>query len=266
MARTQDNDTVAVLRAQILRIERRSGVLAHDAARLACGATKIDAHLCGGLEQGTTHEVMGRGADTSLGYYPTRWIATILSRTTGPVAWIYTGCLNLLAEGLFQAGLSPDRLICLHAAPDRVLGMTEDILRETGLAAVVTDFDRSPGLTASRRLRLAAEGSGQTAFLLRRASRMDDTALLHPTASSTRWRVGPAPYPAGAAPVAFRPGRPRMRVELLRHRGGRAGEWIVETEHAPDHLAVASSLADRPVAPTWIAPPASLPAAGDARP
>jgi len=40
MARTQDNDTVAVLRAQILRIERRSGVLAHDAARLACGATK----------------------------------------------------------------------------------------------------------------------------------------------------------------------------------------------------------------------------------
>ncbi|MEZ7137989.1 ImuA family protein [Komagataeibacter sp. SM21] len=266
MARTQDNDTVAVLRAQILRIERRSGVLAHDAARLACGATKIDTHLCGGLERGTTHEVIGRGADTPLGYYPTRWIAAILSRTTGPVAWIHTGRLNLLGEGLSQAGLSPDRLICLHAAPDRVLGLTEDVLRETGLAAVVTDFDQPLGLTASRRLRLAAEGSGQTAFLLRRARKMDDPALVHPTASSTRWRVGPAPFPAGTAPVAFRPGRPRMHVELLRHRGGRAGEWIVETEHAPDHLAVVSPLADRPAAPAWIAQPADFPTAGHARP
>lgn len=266
MAGTRPNDTIAMLRARILRMERESGASLHETGRLSCGCPEIDIHLSGGLEQGTTHEILGRGVDTALGCYATRWIAFILSHTTGTVAWVHTALLDLHAAGLAQAGLQPDRLICLHTTPGNVLGLTEDLLRETGLVAVVTDFDRPMTLTASRRLRLAAEGTGQTAFLLRRAARSNDPALLQPSACTTRWRIGPMPWPDGQDCLAFHPGRPRMRVELLRHRGGRAGEWIVETEHAPHHLSVVSPLADRPVASTWFPRSSSIPPAGHAQP
>ena len=89
-----------------------------------------------------------------------------------------------------QAGLSADRVIYVEARdPKTVLLVMEESLRHTGLAAVVGEIDGQIGLTASRRLQLAAEKSGVMGLLLRRPRRKADDIASEPTAARTRWRA-----------------------------------------------------------------------------
>ncbi|MDP3254902.1 MAG: hypothetical protein Q8M82_02805, partial [Bosea sp. (in: a-proteobacteria)] len=75
-------------------------------------------------------------------------------------------------------------------------------------------------LTASRRLALAAEGSGATTLVLRAA------VAPQPSAASTRWQVASLP---SRALEANAPGAPAFSLRLLRHRGGLGEcEWRVE--------------------------------------
>src|SRR5204862_4787432 len=206
---------------------------------------------------------------------------------TGPVLW----CLkrpDLYGPGLLAHGLDPGRLVIVCAKrDDELVWAIEEGLRSPGLAAVVGEIGRLP-MVAGRRLQLAAERSGVTAFLLRRWRNGEQARAERerPSAALTRWRIAALPsdpHPSTAprrtpSPVipGSSPGRggvgwgqsgvregnwigtPRWRVALLRCRGGAPAQWGVESGAVPmalgvagaaGHVALSAALADRPAAP-----------------
>jgi protein ImuA len=210
---------------------------------LPFGLTDIDACLPGGgLARGALHEVIEAGLASEFAGCTTLFAAGIAARLKGPVLW----CLvrrDLFAPGLLRAGLHPDRVIYAEAEREReILPLIEEGLREKGLAAVVGEVSRL-GLTASRRLQLAAEATGVTALIIRRWWTVAEKELMGlPSAAVTRWRISPF---ASHAPPTPGLGRTRWRVELLRCRGGDPHSWIVEACDAKGRLALPADLADR---------------------
>jgi protein ImuA len=181
----------------------------------------------------------------------------------GVILW----CLprpDLYGPGLATHGLDPGRVVLVRASRDaEILWAMEEGLRAPGIVAVVGEVGSLP-MVASRRLQLAAERSGITAFLLRRwrdgGQAARERAL--PNAAVTRWRIAalpsqppPIPSPArgGGLGWGLGVGRPRWRVELLRCRGGEPASWEMpawemEVPDATDHVSLAAALADRPAA------------------
>src|SRR3546814_3698115 len=94
---------------------------------------------------------------------------------------------DLFAPALAQAGLPPDRVIYVEAGDDKtVLACVEEGLRHGGLGAVVAEIGRL-SMTASRRLQLAAEGTGAIGLALRRWRRQTEaTDFGQPTAAIDR--------------------------------------------------------------------------------
>src|ERR1700675_1893610 len=117
-----------------------------------------------------------------------------------------------------QAGLMPDRVIYVEAGDEKsVLICFEEGLRHGGLGAVVAEVARLP-MTTSRRLQLAAEGSGGIGIALRRWRRQTEASDFgQPTAATTRWRVSALPSTPLPVPGV---GRPHWLVELIRCRAG----------------------------------------------
>jgi protein ImuA len=115
--------------------------------------------------------------------------AGIAARLRGQVLW----CLSrqdLFAPSLAQAGLAPDRVIYIEAGDEKtVLICFEEGLRHSGLGAVVAEVARL-SMTASRRLQLAAEGSGTIGIAIRRWRRPAEAVDFgQPTASVARWQL-----------------------------------------------------------------------------
>jgi protein ImuA len=226
------------LRARIARIE---GAGVRHAA-VPFGVDALDARLPGGgIATGALHEIAG-GTDLADDASATIFLAGILARIEGPVLW----CLrwrDLFAPALHLAGLHPDRVIHVEAGSDaNVLLAMEECLRHAGLGGVVGEIGKY-STTASKRLQLAAEGSGVAAFVFRRSSKADQEA--EGTAAVTRWRITAAPSEDLGIPSL---GRPRWRVELERVRGGNPHAWIVEGCEAPGRIALPAALVDRPAA------------------
>jgi len=245
------------LRERIRRIERPAA--AHGV--LSSGIAAIDRALPGGgLARGALHEILGMGGDEEDGALAAAFAAGIIGRlgAGGNVLW----CLpraDLYGPGLAACGLDPGCLVLVRAARDaEILWAMEEGLRAPGIAAVIGEVSALPPVT-SRRLQLAAEGSGITAFLLRRWRNAEAATRERnlPNAAATRWRISTLPsVPAGGKPGV---GHPRWRVELLRCRGGGPGCWEVavgkgQVRDAADPLSVAETLADRPIAPRGTAP------------
>ena len=126
--------------------------------------------------------------------------------------------------GLSAWGLDPGDLILVRVADAAsLLAAGEEALRSGAAGAVIMSGwgeAKVHGLTASRRLMMAAR-SGSTLGLLVRAN-----AEPAPSAAETRWSIAAAP----SAPLsANAPGRPAFRARLLRSRSGAPpGEWIME--------------------------------------
>jgi protein ImuA len=141
-------------------------------------------------------------------------------------------------------GLHPNRVIYAGTSRDgEILPLIEEGLHEKGLGAVVGEVTKL-GLTASRRLQLAAETSGVTALVIRRWWTVAQKDLTHlPTAALTRWRITPA---ASERMPADGFGRARWQVELMRCRGAEPCSWIVEACDAQGRLALPANLAHRP--------------------
>jgi protein ImuA len=156
----------------------------------------------------------------------------------GHVVWIGPRD-DLFAPGLSALGLAPERLIVVRAgARDARLWALEEALRSPGLAAVLAEVDRLT-LTQSRRLQLAAEAKGVTAFLLRPLVACDA-----PCAAVTRWRISALPDTTQCW------GPPQWQVELFRCRGGRTGTWSMAWREGGFHeiksaLALAADPGDR---------------------
>jgi protein ImuA len=245
--------SLVTLRDRIRRIERpnarRHGVLPF-------GIDAVDRVLPGGgLALGALHEILGAGADEEDGAAAAGFAAGIAGRLgSGQVLW----CLkrgDLYGPGLAEHGLDPARIVLARAKrDDDILWALEEGLRTSnspgnspgGIAAVVGEVGRVP-MVAGRRLQLAAERSGITAFLLRRWQSGGEAAAERerPSAAVTRWRVAAIPSLLGDEPGI---GTPRWRVELLRCRGGEAAVWDVEVADATGALSLSAALADRPAA------------------
>ncbi|URW75907.1 damage-inducible mutagenesis protein [Sphingomonas donggukensis] len=229
---------LAELRARIAEVE---GSPTHRAT-MPFGVDALDRKLPGGgLATGALHEVAG-SPELADDASATIFLAGILARMEGPVFW----CLrwrDLFAPALHLAGLHPDRVIHVEAGSDaNVLLAMEECLRHPGLAGVVGEITKYT-TTASKRLQLAAETSGVTAFVFRRASKPEVVA--DGTAAVTRWRVAAAPsVPLGIPSL----GRPRWEVALERVRGGNPRRWIVEGCDAQGRIGLSTALVDRPAA------------------
>jgi protein ImuA len=219
----QPASKAAVLAELRGRIRRMEGIGGADGSRLLpLGVPAVDQALPdGGLPLGCLHEVIGE--NDPFNSVATGFSAAILARIAerqGQVIWITRGD-DLYAPGIAAYGLKPERLIVVRARRDAdILWAMEESLRCRTLGAVlgeIGDID----MVASRRLQLAAEASGVTGLLLRSASRR-----LGATASVTRWSLSAAP----SRPIDGEPGLglPRWRTKLLRCRGGRPGEWLLE--------------------------------------
>src|ERR687897_2649220 len=187
------------LRTALARLDRPAP---HEGgAILPLGLPGIDRALPGGgLARGCLHELCGapdQGA--ALGF-----AAVLLGRLMGDgghVVWIGPRD-ELFGPGLAELGLAPERLILVRArARDARLWALEEALRSSGLAAALAEVDQLT-LTQSRRLQLAAEAKGVTAFLLRPLSACDapgaapEAASAAATVSMTRWRITPLPEEA----------------------------------------------------------------------
>src|SRR5215470_9633190 len=243
------------LRERVRRIERPAAT-AHGV--LPFGVAAIDQVLPGGgFARGALHEIMGMGGGEEDGALAAAFAATILGRLAasptspsheGMVLW----CLprpDLYGPGLAAHGLDPERVVLVRTSRDaEILWAMEEGLRSPGIAAVVGEVGTLPAV-ASRRLQLAAERSGATAFLLRRWREGGQAARERalPNAATTRWRVAALPsQPSRGEPGV---GRPQWRVVLLRCRGGEPGCWEMEVPDATDHVSLAAALAARPAAP-----------------
>ena len=238
------------LRERVRRIERPT---ATARGVLPFGVAGIDRALPdGGLARGALHEILGAGGDEEDGALAAAFAAGILGRLTvsgdGMVLW----CLprpDLYGPGLAAHGLDPGRVVLISTPRDtEILWAMEEGLRAPGIVAVVGEVGTLTA-TASRRLQLAAERSGITAFLLRRwrdgGQAARERAL--PNAAVTRWRI----TTMHSIPLRSEPGvgRLRWRVELLRCRSGEPACWEMEVPDATDHVSLAAALADRPAAP-----------------
>jgi protein ImuA len=119
-----------------------------------------------------------------------------------------------------------------------VLACFEEALRHRGLGAVVAEVSRL-SITASRRLQLAAEGSGTIGLALRRWRRQAEAVeFAQPTAATTRWRISALPSTPLPVPGV---GRARWRLELLRCRGEEPATFEVEACDDKGRLALVSS-------------------------
>lgn len=234
----------SILDALRQRLQALDGGAQRRRAVLPFGVPAIDARLPdGGLALGALHEVAG-GGNGAIDGAAALFAAGIATRTRGRVLWCVTR-QDLFAPALAQAGLEPDRVIYVEAGDEKaVLACFEEGLRQhSGLGAVVAEVERL-SMTASRRLQLAAEGSGAIGIAVRRLP-----AFLHmrgrsadaydffaqPTAAVTRWRVGALPsVPLPVTGV----GRARWRLDLARCRGGEAACFDVESCDAQGRLAL----------------------------
>lgn len=113
-------------------------------------------------------------------------------------------------------------MIYVEAGDDKTaLACMEEGLRHDGLGAVIAEVARLS--TASRRLQLAAEGTGSIGIALPRWRRQTEaTDFGQPTAAMTRWRV--SVLPSTKLPVQG-VGRHRWVVELIRARAGESADF-----------------------------------------
>lgn len=309
MPHTASTDNVAPS-AKIAELRRRIGALERAGARggdaagaresfdcepgvLPFGVAEIDDALpWRGLALGALHEISGPARDGAALGFITALLVRLTARAPGVVLWCRRlGAAyesgNIYAPGLAAFGLDPSRLILLGARQGSdVLWAMREGLSCPRLLAVVGEVEAAAvGLTASRRLQLAAEKSGVSCFLLRstpfEVGKGDSAEEVgqgevelgnaeEPSAALSCWHVRAAPSGAipGLVPQEqtqaqaqaekqaeqrwLGPGRLRWRTELRRCRGAATAEWRVEWHHETGNFTMATPLRDRSVEPTAV--------------
>lgn len=167
---------------------------------------------------GAVHEfITGTKEDTAA---TSGFIGGLLSPilgTSGAAIWI-SSSRTLFPPALKAFGVQPERIIFIDLNKERdVLWAAEEALKCDALAAVVAEI-QDLSFTASRRLQLAVEQSRVTGLIIRSNMRKLET-----TACVSRWKISTLP----SEPVDDLPGLgfPQWKVELLRVRNGKPGNW-----------------------------------------
>ena len=229
------------LRVQVRQIEGRRR---RATAVLPFGIGAVDSRLPGGgLLVGALHEIAGGGNGAIDGAAAALFTAGIAARTRGKVLWCVTRPGPLRAGARASRAEVRPRHLSRGGDEKTVLACFEEGLRHGGLGAVVAEVARLP-MTASRRLQLAAEGSGTIGIALRRWRRQTEASDFgQPTAATTRWRVSALPSTPLPVPGV---GRPRWLVELIRCRAGESADFELEACDDKGHLRLPADLVHRP--------------------
>jgi protein ImuA len=168
----------------------------------------------GGLPASCIHEVKGTSLANAIAF--SAMLAARLAPAEGNVLYIAPD-RSLHPLGLLPYGVNLNRV--LHISTRRSQDIAWAVMEALRCPQVSTVLALLGGLdlTESRRLQLAAEASGVTAFLLGHAASA-------PIASPiTRWKVSPF---VGSRAQRF--DEPMWTLDLLYCRGGRPGSWVVE--------------------------------------
>ena len=229
------------LRTRIAATERiESDEVGAGRPILVLGQPAIDEALpWSGLPLGCLHEIVGQGISgfaAASGFVCALlgWLNNIngddMVKPGVTVLW----CLRAhevrehgvpYAPGFAILGLDPAHTIITRGRRDvDILWAMEEGLRTSEVAAVVGETS-GVDFTRSRRLQLAAEASGVTAFILHRGEDMPASAAV------TRWRVMSMP--------SDDIGHTRWQLELLRCRGGTPNTWFVELNDETSDFTVA---------------------------
>jgi protein ImuA len=239
----QHTQPIAALRQIVARLENAFP----DAApvRLPFGLPEVDQHLPGsGLTGGALHEVIAasHGDRPAAFGFATALMAHALAACRGPVLLIAARrCFGDFGEpyghGLRQLGLDLRRLVLVEARVDKdaLWAMEEALQPEVAASAVAGAVEGDLDLTMSRRLNLAAAGSGAPLILLR------PPVTTGTSAAATRWRIAAAPASRDRFDTfAFC----RWSAALERCRNGRPGHWLLEWNHVAHRFGLAEILAD----------------------
>lgn len=232
--------SIAAIVALRQQVERLQGGGKHTAAVLPFGLPEVDSRLPGGgLALGALHEIAGGGNGAIDGAAAALFAAGIAARRHGKTLWCMTRS-DLFAPAIAQAGLPPDRVIYVEAGDEKsVLACLEEGLRHGGFGCAVGELSRL-SMAASRRLQLAAEGSGTIGLAVRRWRRQNEASDFgQPTAAATRWRVSVLPSRALPVPGV---GRHRWLVELIRARAGESADFELEACDDKGRLGLPSKL------------------------
>ncbi|WP_424986758.1 ImuA family protein [Microbulbifer sp. S227A] len=177
-------------------------------------------HTCFPLRKTRVHEVCGPGA--------TGFAAAACARVPGNLLWIRE---TWRAEFPNPVGLcrffDPDRLLVAQTREQTdVLAVAEEALRDGSVPLVIAELGQPLGLTAGRRLQLAAKAGGSTGLCLI-AEDMGSNA------AETRWHVSALydPLPGDST---------LMRWKLIKNKSGTLGAWDVRWDHPARRLDVVS--------------------------
>jgi protein ImuA len=173
---------------------------------------------------GAVHEFLSQGNEAgaaTLGFV-SALLSTLMERS-GVALWIST-CRKVFPPALRTFGIQPDKVIFLDLKKEReVVWAMEEGLKCAAVTAVIGEVSEID-FTASRRFQLAVEESQVTGFIHRpNAKKITSNAFV------SRWRIEPlTSHVANDLPGI---GFPKWKVELLKIRNGRPGQWNVIWEH-----------------------------------
>ncbi len=249
------------LRERLARLETGEGARAGGSFPLGGAPGATDGLLA--LARGALHEVVAPGSADAAAAAGFALGLALRAAEGRPLLWARQDFIDgeaglLSGMGLAAFGLDPAALVAVRARDATgVLRALAEGGRSPALGAAIGEIWGDPpvlDLTASRRLSLAARGSGVTLILLRlAAARSSSLEGKAPSAAETRFEARAAP---SSSLEANAPGAPAFAVTLLRQRAGIPGRrWHLEWDR--DHrtfrpIAIGASRAaplPRPVAP-----------------
>lgn len=205
---------------------------------LVMGNAQLDVALPeGGIALGALHEFVGPFADHAANGFALTLIGKLCD-PGGHFIWCRSRQSAALVgipygPGLRRFGIMPYSLTLVEVErPEDVLWAMEECLKGEGLAAVYGE-DVRLDLTSSRRLQLAAEASGVTAFAL-----LSPNQHPPPSAALSRWRV------CSSASPPERPFSSRWDLTLERCRGGSTKRWIVDWDEKALAFRLAAPFSD----------------------
>lgn len=220
--------SISALRKRIAGIKAAEVSLAEENKRIPLGHSGADAALQNGILTGALHEVYAAERDGVSASAFAAMLALRVARARRYILWVrqdFTArqCGELSAQGLFDLGIDPDRLLLVKTRNGtEALRAASDALSCKALGAVVLEVWRQPkslDLLASRRLTLRAGKSGVAIFLIRVAA--SDAV---PSTAETRWFVRAERTPDDVEEW----GSPLFEATLARNRHGQTGSWAME--------------------------------------
>lgn len=216
----QKADIIARLQKEILPLQGYKPIHAGSTIDAGLGPI-IRAFPLASFPLGAIHEFICKEAEhiaATAGFLA--GLLSALLQNGGTMIWI-SSSRSLFPPALKQFGIQPDRIIFLDLPKEKdLLWAMEETLKCGAVTAVVGEIP-AISFTASRRLQLAVEHSQATGFLLRCKPRQLST-----TACVTRWQITPLMSTTEEELPGI--GFPRWKVELLKVRNGKPGNWELQ--------------------------------------